>query len=339
MACFPRMRFTFSPSLICLAGLLCFNALGWAQEGAVRGVHDPCIIEEKGVYYVFCTGRGVPVRRSVDLIHWENVGRVFAEDVPAWATQKIPGAKGLWAPDISFIDGEYRLYYSVSTFGSWLSCIGLATNRTLDPQGVGYGWVDKGLVIASSGGDGTDYNAIDANAAEDATGQPWLVFGSFRTGIKIIRLDRLTGKPASGGQPTPVAARPDVKPQAIEGPCIVRHGEWFYLFVSFDYCCEGLKSDYKVAVGRSRSITGPYVDAAGKLMLEGGGNVILQGDGGRVRGPGHCAVLQRPEAQGGDMLVYHFVDAEDRGAPHLQIRRLKWGENGFPSVGETVDAK
>ena len=304
-----------------------------AQQGDVRGVHDPCIMEEKGVYYLYCTGRGVPARRSTDLVHWQNAGRLFTEDVPAWAVQTIPGARGLWAPDISLIDGEYRLYYSVSTFGSWRSCIGLATNRTLDPQDPRYRWEDKGLVIASTP-EGTDYNAIDANVVTDAAGQPWMVFGSFRTGIKIIRLDRRTGKPHPGEKPTPVAARPGTNPQAIEGPCIVRHGDWYYLFVSFDYCCAGLKSDYKVAVGRSRSVTGPYVDAGGKLMLEGGGTVILQGDGARVRGPGHCAVLQRPT---GDALVYHFVDAEDRGAPHLQIRRLLWPGDGFPTIGETMD--
>lgn len=317
-----------------VVGLLSLAVRARAQQGDVRGVHDPCIGVEKGVYYVFCTGRGVPVRRSTDLIHWQNAGRVFSEDVPAWAAQKIPGAKSLWAPDVSFIDGEYRLYYSTSTFGSWLSCIGLATNRTLDPNGIGYGWVDRGLVIASSGGDGTDFNAIDPNAVTDAAGQPWLVFGSFRTGIKIVKLDRRTGKPSPDDKPTPVAARPEMPEQAIEGPFAVRHGDYYYLFVSFGYCCKGLNSDYRIAVGRSQSVTGPYVDASGKLMLEGGGTVILQGDNARVRGPGHCAVLQRPE---GDLLVYHFLDADAGGAPYLQIRKLEWGEDGFPKAGATVD--
>ena len=317
--------------LLCLFG---FGANAWAQEGDVRGVHDPCIMEERGVYYVFCTGRGVPVRRSTDLIHWQNIGQAFAQDVPAWAVQVVPGASSLWAPDVSLSHGEYRLYYSVSTFGSWRSCIGLATSRTLDPNGAGYGWLDQGLVIASTR-DGTDYNAIDSNIITDEAGLSWMVFGSFRTGIKIIRLDQHTGKPDSTAQPLPVAARPEMHTQAIEGPFIVRHGDFYYLFVSFGYCCNGLNSDYSIAVGRSRSVTGPYVDAAGKLMLEGGGTVILQGDGARVRGPGHCAVLQRAE---GDVLVYHFVDAEDHGAPHLQIRHLLWQEDGFPKTGEVFSA-
>ena len=327
-------RFATGFYLVLLAVCLACVPAGRAQQGDVRGVHDPCIIEEKGVYYVFCTGRGVPVRRSTDLIHWENAGWVFAEDVPAWALKTVPEARSLWAPDISFIDGEYRLYYSTSTFGSWLSCIGLATNRTLDPHGVGYGWVDKGLVIDSNGGPATDFNAIDPNAVTDAAGQTWLALGSFRTGIKIVKLDRRTGKPFPGEKPTPLAARPEMREQAIEGPFVVRHGGFYYLFVSFGYCCQGLRSDYRIAVGRSESVTGPYVDAAGKLMLEGGGTVILQGDNARVRAPGHCAVLQRSE---GDLLVYHFIDANDRGAPHLQIRRLDWGANGFPVVGSTVN--
>ena len=85
------------------------------------------------------------------------------------------------------------------------------------------------------------------------------------------------------------------------------HGEFYYLFVSFDHCCRGVNSDYKVMVGRSRSLTGPYVDRAGKPMLEGGGTLVLAGAGtGRLRGPGHNAILRDGDK---DWFVHHYYDA------------------------------
>jgi arabinan endo-1,5-alpha-L-arabinosidase len=154
-----------------------FAAIGWlavqfssasasAQEGDIRGVHDPCIIKEQDSYYIFSTGGGIPVRTSKDLIHWESIGQVF-DDVPAWTRQEVPGSKGLWAPDISFFNGRYHLYYSVSTFGKNRSCIGLATNQTLDPKSTGYKWIDQGKVIESEPGR-DDWNAIDPNVVLDA---------------------------------------------------------------------------------------------------------------------------------------------------------------------------
>ncbi|NOX56075.1 MAG: arabinan endo-1,5-alpha-L-arabinosidase, partial [Planctomycetes bacterium] len=161
-----------------------------AQEGDIRRVHDPCIVKAGGWYYVFSTLGGIQIRRSKDLMRWEYVGEVF-EEIPAWAKKAVPGVRALWAPDISFFNGQYHLYYSVSTFGKNRSCIGLATNRTLDPADDRYEWVDRGPVITSRPGK-DDFNAIDPSVAFDGE-QPWLAFGSFWSGIKLVRLDPETG--------------------------------------------------------------------------------------------------------------------------------------------------
>ncbi|MFX1562335.1 MAG: family 43 glycosylhydrolase, partial [Promethearchaeota archaeon] len=141
-----------------------------AQQGAVRHVHDPVIIRENDAWYVFSTGAGIPVRCSRDLARWEQIGRVFTDDVPAWAHKEIPEARHVWAPDISYYGGRFHLYYSVSTLGSQRSCIGLATNTTLDPSSPEFAWIDHGKVIESFPGR-MDFNAIDLNRVKKKLGR------------------------------------------------------------------------------------------------------------------------------------------------------------------------
>ena len=301
--------------------------------------HDPSIGREGDTYYVFATTANpsegqFPIRCSHDLLAWKLCGHVF-DKIPAWIHEASPTTTELWAPDISYFQGMYHLYYAYSAFGVNTSGIALATNETLDPQNPKYHWQDQGLVLKSTASD--NFNAIDPNIVFDNKGQLWLSFGSFWGGIKMSRLDPVTGKPASGDlQLYSLAARampshPDpAKPglpadwQAIEAPFIVRHGDFYYLFVSFDLCCRGTKSNYRTMVGRSRQVTGPYLDADGKPMLEGGGTQLLTPNN-RWIGPGGESVLQRPE---GDILVFHAYDAVT-GKPALQISTLIW-KDGWP---------
>lgn len=321
------------PCLTVPSVVLVFCALGTgealAQTLGVPRVHDPCLIKQGETYYLFHTGRGVPIKTSRDLLTWDDAGRVFPDGMPNWAKSEIPGARTLWAPDISFFEGEYHLYYSVSTFGSQRSCIGLATNKTLDSASPDFQWVDRGKVIDSRPVR-DDFNAIDPNVVIDDKGTPWMSLGSFWGGIKLVKLDPRTGKPPEDAKVRPLARRPP--PDAIEAPFIVRKGEFFYLFVSFDYCCKGAKSDYHIVVGRSKDVTGPYVDRDGAPMLEGGGTVVLEGQGS-LKGPGHNAVLLRP---GGDLLVHHFYDADAKGLVKMQVRSLTWDDEGWPVAGDPV---
>ena len=304
----------------------------YAQVGDVRGVHDPAIARAGETFYLFSTHGGIQIRTSVDLIHWDEAGEVFAE-LPEWTRREVPGVRGLWAPDIAFFDGEWHLYYSVSTFGSNRSCIGLATNATLDPADERYRWVDQGKVIESVPGE-DHWNAIDPAVGFDSDGTPWLAWGSFWGGLRMTRLDPTTGKPA-GDEHVRLAWRPG---DAIEAPCLFRRGDYYYLFASVERCCRGAESTYRIVVGRSKEITGPYVDREELPMTNGGGSHVLAGYG-RFRGPGHCAVLSHG---GTDWLVHHFYDAETqdrRGRPGvstLQVRKLIWSRDGWPLAGEPV---
>ncbi|HEY2971239.1 MAG TPA: arabinan endo-1,5-alpha-L-arabinosidase [Pyrinomonadaceae bacterium] len=297
-------------------------------RGDIRQVHDPVIIQDGDTYYLFSTRAGIAIRCSKDLISWRLCGDVFAH-LPEWAVKDVPGLRGLWAPDVSYFNGKYHLYYSVSTFGSNRSSIGLATNQTLDQASERYRWVDQGKVISSYASD--DWNAIDPNVVLDEKNEPWLSFGSFWGGIKLRKLDYATGKLSSHDQTLYALARRPRTPElpgAIEAPVIIRKNNYYYLFVSFDFCCRGKDSSYNIRVGRARRLTGPYMDRSGKLMMEGGGTLVVAGKG-RWAGPGHCAILQNKD---GDMLVYHAYDTEWRGIPTLRIARLLWDLEGWPRI-------
>lgn len=297
-------------------------------QGFVRNIHDPVIAKEGNTYYVFSTGARIIIICSHDLVEWEFCGRVF-ERYPAWTLEVNPELVDAWAPDISFFNGKWHLYYAVSSFGTQNSAIGLATNATLDPASPDYAWADEGEVLRSQPGD--PWNAIDANLVLDETGQPWLAFGSFWEGIHLRKLDATTGKPAAD-DPTfyKLASRrggPD-QTDAIEAPFILRRGGFYYLFASFDACCRGAESTYNVRVGRSEAITGPYVDREGRSMTEGGGTLILEAYG-KWRGPGHNGLLVEGDTT---WLVYHAYDAQQNGIPKLRVEPVLWDAAGWPTL-------
>ena len=312
----------------CLSAQVSYPEPG-LQDGT-RNVHDPEAVREAGYYYVFSTNDGVPIRRSTDLVHWTLLSRVFPNQLPSWGAEAIPGVEAPWAPALAFFNGRYHLYYSLSTFGSARSAIGLTTNSTLDPGAPGYAWTDRGKVLESFSNSG--YNAIDPAVVEDAEGGLWLAWGSWWDGIKMRALDRQTGLLSTANTNTYSLARRPVE-QSIEGAYLVRRGQYFYLFVSFDLCCRGVQSTYNVRVGRAATVTGPYLDRDGVAMLNGGGSLVLDGYG-RVRGPGHASVL----ALGGEhLLVHHYYDSGDNGTSHLQVRPLVWDDTGWPMAGEEYD--
>jgi len=303
--------------------------------GDTENVHDPVITKDGDTYYVFCTGGGrsgqgvIPIRTSKDLHNWTMAGYVM-DKLPDWASTEIPKGRGAWAPDISFYNGRYHLYYAVSSFGSRDSAIGLATTKTLDPKSPDYKWVDEGMVLRSYQ-DRDDWNAIDPNLFIEGEDNVWLDWGSFWGGIKMRRIDPTTGKLSTKDTKMySLSSRDRTQPigGSVEAPFIFRHGDYFYLFVSFDRCCRGVNSTYNIVVGRSAKVTGPYVDKEGKPMTEGGGSPLLTSTTAKWKGPGHEAVLQEP---GGDYLIFHAYHGTT-GHPFLHISTMVW-EDGWPKVG------
>jgi arabinan endo-1,5-alpha-L-arabinosidase len=301
--------------------------------GAITPVHDPSVIRQDNTYYVFGTdvgtpGGSLPILCSADRVAWTACGYVFSQ-IPQWVTLQVPGVTGLWAPDISYFNGLYHVYYAGSTFGSNLSVIGFATNTTLDQTDPNYLWVDQGEVLASVSTD--DFNAIDPNILSDTDGSVWLTYGSFWSGIKQQQIDPTTGF-LLGSNPTvySLASRPNVQDDPIEASSLVHKGSYYYLFVSFDFCCNSnpYQDTYRIMVGRGTSPNGPFTDMNGTDMMQGGGTQLLSGNGTTWSGPGgQTAYL---DSQNGDIIVFHAIQLPS-GAPYLFVNSLTW-PNDWPQI-------
>src|SRR5262249_693497 len=209
-------------------------------QSDIIAIQDPSMIKAGGKYYIFSTGPGILIHCSNDMITWKSCQWIFPVN-PFWIKAAVPGVGDLWAPDISFFAGKYHVYYAASTFGSNHSMIGLLTNVTLDSTDLNYKWVDEKQVFTSDRGD--NFNAIDPNLVIDESGQTWLAFGSFWDGIKMRKIDPTTGKLASDDTTLYSLARNPLPPHPIEGAYITHRGKYYYLFVSYDFCCRGVNSD------------------------------------------------------------------------------------------------
>jgi arabinan endo-1,5-alpha-L-arabinosidase len=226
-----------------------------------------------------------------------------------------------WAPDITHLGDRYLLYFSASTFGKKISAIGLATASTLDPNDPAFGWKDEGEVIRSTATN--DFNTIDPSVIRDGE-KLWLSFGSFWSGIKLIELDPKTGKRIGADSPIYSLAHTE----AIEASYIYHHGDYYYLFVNWGTCCRGTNSTYNIRVGRSKQITGPYLDRDGVDLLKGGGSLFL-GTEKKFIGPGHAGIY----SEGGtNWFSCHFYDGSRAGLSTLDIQPMRWTANDWPEI-------
>jgi arabinan endo-1,5-alpha-L-arabinosidase len=307
--------------IVCLFRAMSFPspAQGW-EGGDYPRIHDPStVVEDTGGVWCLSTGQGIHVLKREPDGRWRKMAPLF-EEFPAWHKVEVPGNKGhLWAPDLIRWKDRWLVYYSVSSFGSQHSAIGLISGKTLDPGSEDYGWKDEGVVIRSRRGD--PFNAIDPAVMADK-GKLWMSFGSFWEGIFLVELDAVTGLAKKGAEPVKLAMNPE-----IEAPFIHKRGGYFYLFVNWGKCCRGVDSTYEIRVGRSKSVTGPYLDREGVDMKDGGGSPFLA-TRGRFIGPGHASIFVE---KGKEMLVHHFYDKERRGRSDLRMLPLEW-KDGWPVV-------
>ncbi|EFI71682.1 MULTISPECIES: family 43 glycosylhydrolase [Segatella] len=306
-------------------------------------VHDPVMAYENGIYYMYSTGRNIQVMTSPNRKSWTLNQTGVLPNIPSWTHDSVPGFKNhIWAPDIIQWHQQWWMAYSCSTFGKNTSAIGLlqASNLAINQ------WTDKGCLI-NSHAKRDNWNAIDPNFVKDEDDNLWLTFGSFWDGIQLIKLQEqngtLTQDPnvaqltiarryhnnAPNNMKNPTSKNAGIN--AIEAPFIFKHDNWYYLFVSWDYCCRGAKSNYRVVVGRSRSITGPYIDENGISMTEGGGTLVLEGDKKVYEAAGHCAVYHFNHQ---DLFICHGYNLQLDGMSTLIQRKIHWKENGFPQLEE-----
>jgi hypothetical protein len=313
-------------ALFLLAGTGSLRASPPNLRGSL-GIHDPSAVIKCGNrYYVFGTGQGIISKSSSDKKYWVTGPSVFSA-APAWTSNAVPGFTGLfWAPDISYFNGQYYLYYACSTFGSQVSAIGLATSPTLDPKDPAYLWTDHGPVIQS--GSSVNFNAIDPSVLFDASSNLWMSLGSFWTGIKLIQLDPVTGLANSTNKTVlPIATDNAGSGDPIEASYLYHRGSFYYLFVNWGACCSGLQSTYNIRVGRSANINGPFLDRNGINMLASGGTLFLASTG-KFLAPGQVGIITD---NGSNFFGYHYLDANNNAAPTFDFEPLSWTSDAWPA--------
>ncbi len=286
--------------------------------------HDPTMIRIGDTYYRFWTGDFIPSATSSDLLDWDNAPAVYDGSYSAWTDTWLAGISGEtfnfpWAPDVSEFNGLVHLYSSFSArFGDNVSCI---THLTT-PHIADGAWTDHGPVLCTEGNE--PYNAIDADVGFDDEGAAYLAFGSFWDGIFATPLN-------SDGSIAQTDLTRLAWAEEIEAPVLFRRCGYYYLFVTWGLCCPGEgrsveQLSYRVAVGRSDDILGPYVDKEGKPLLEGGGTLVVQGDDVQWAAAGHSDVL----VDGDDLYHMYHAYAQSNGAASLRVAQLFFDEEGWP---------
>ncbi len=275
-------------------------------------IHDPSTIMKcDGKYYTFGTGGG----------------GLISEDGWSW----LPGAVrpgGGAAPDAIKIGDRYLIAYSATGGGLGGGHAGKVLtmwNKTLDPSSPDFKFTEPIEVAHSL--DDEDCDAIDAGLLLDpTTGRLWLSYGTYFGFIRLVELDPATGARVEGNEPVDIAID-------CEATDLMYRDGWYYLLGTHGTCCDGPNSTYNIIVGRSRNVTGPYIDNIGRDMLQGGGKMLLSA-GNRKTGPGHFG--RYIEDDGVEKMSFHYEADFDRGGRSvLAVLPLLW-ENGWPVAGEPV---
>jgi len=288
-------------------------------------VHDPVMIKQGDTYYIFSTG--MAVKTSKDRINWMNAGTAFGKDSIrfSWWNDDIKDKIGLWAPDIHYSNGKYQLYYSVSAWMNFNSSIGLATNTTLDPTDPAYKWVDEGRVISfKNGGEGV--NVIDPNIFIDTDRRKYLIYGSYKAGLRLVELDYSTGKLKK--EPPELTT---ITTSLGEGSFIIKGPKYYYIFASRGRCCAGDSSTYQIVMGRSLQVKGPYLNKEGESWLDNKYSVFLAGDSAE-HGRGHNGFFTEHDTT---FIVYHAYTHSAGGASLLNIRPMYIDKDGWPTPDKT----
>jgi arabinan endo-1,5-alpha-L-arabinosidase len=257
-------------------------------------------------------------------MNWTNAPGVFAsgEILPWWRTD-IPEQKGhIWAPDIHYRDGKYHLYYSVSAWMNFNSSIGYATNTTLDRNDPKYKWVDHGQVISyKNGGEGV--NVIDPNVFVEKNGKVWLLYGSYKSGLRMVELNPKTGKLFNESPKLYTLTT-----QLGEGVYLIKGPEYYYIFASRGRCCAGNNSTYQMVMGRSKTITGPYLNKQGQSWVDNKYTLFLEGNT-EEPGRGHNGIFAEKDTT---FMVYHAYTRTYNGKSLLNIKPLYITEDKWPSL-------
>jgi arabinan endo-1,5-alpha-L-arabinosidase len=292
-----------------IPAVLALTSISVALDGTVN-IHDPSTIAVcNGKFYTYGTGGNALV----------------SDDGWTWRRGTTLPRRGL-APDVIHIGDRYYVYVAANIGGQPRAAVNMIWSKSLDPESPDYKWEEGGVVASSDGVE--DANAIDPGVFLDPNdGRMWLVYGSYFGYIRLVELDPKTGK----------RKNPNDTPRNLAINCeaadLMYRDGWYYLLATHGSCCRGADSGYQIRMGRSKKVTGPYLDYDGVDMIQGGGKLLI-GSGGRVVGAGHFGLLDLGD--GVQKFSLHWeADLDRGGASVLDIRPLLWKE-GWPVAGENM---
>ena len=322
---------------VALNNEICYFKIGMTYTNPVitfSSAADPTVIRTEEGFYLYATQTNsywIPIYFSKDLVNWEFKRSAFRNATKP-KPDVLPGGGAFWAPEIRYINGKYVLYFSWAKWGD--GSISYTAVATSDSP-VGDFLNAKPLLITDDFGS----NCIDQFYYEE-DGKKYMFVGSFN-GIYVTELtdDGLSVKRGADGKPV---LKKQVCGRAFEGTNIYKKGKYYYLFASINNCCpnNGMDSKYKVVVGRSENLLGPYVDRKGKDMLDNSWELVLEGDGETFFGPGHNSIII-PDDAGTDWMIYHSYVKENGavGGRLGMLDRIVWSADGWPTIKKCVPSK
>ena len=320
---------------VALHNEICYFKIGMTYTNPVitfSSAADPTVIRTEEGFYLYATQTNsywMPIYFSKDLVNWEFKRSAFRNATKP-KPDVLPGGGAFWAPEIRYINGKYVLYFSWAKWGD--GSISYTAVATSDSP-VGDFLNAKPLLITDDFGS----NCIDQFYYEE-DGKKYMFVGSFN-GIYVTELtdDGLSVKRDADGK---LVLKKQVCGRAFEGTNIYKKGKYYYLFASINNCCDGINSRYKVVVGRSEKLLGPYVDRKGKDMLDNSWELVLEGDGETFFGPGHNSIII-PDDAGTDWMIYHSYVKENGavGGRLGMLDRIVWSADGWPTIRKCVPSK
>ena len=322
---------------VALHNEICYFKMGMTYTNPVitfSSAADPTVIRTEEGFYLYATQTNsywIPIYFSKDLVNWEFKRSAFRNATKP-KPDVLPGGGAFWAPEIRYINGKYVLYFSWAKWGD--GSISYTAVATSDSP-VGDFLNAKPLLITDDFGS----NCIDQFYYEEDK-KKYMFVGSFN-GIYVTELtdDGLSVKRGGDGKPV---LKKQVCGRAFEGTNIYKKGKYYYLFASINNCCpnNGMDSKYKVVVGRSENLLGPYVDRKGKDMLDNSWELVLEGDGETFFGPGHNSIII-PDDAGTDWMIYHSYVKENGavGGRLGMLDRIVWSADGWPTIRKCVPSK
>ncbi|WP_342988503.1 MULTISPECIES: family 43 glycosylhydrolase [Bacteroides] len=322
---------------VALHNEICYFKIGMTYTNPIitfSSAADPTVIRTEEGFYLYATQTNaywIPIYFSKDLVNWEFKRSAFRNATKP-KPDVLPGGGAFWAPEIRYINGKYVLYFSWAKWGD--GSISYTAVATSDSP-VGDFLNAKPLLITDDFGS----NCIDQFYYEEDK-KKYMFVGSFN-GIYVTELtdDGLSVKRGVDGKPV---LKKQVCGRAFEGTNIYKKGKYYYLFASINNCCpnNGMDSKYKVVVGRSENLLGPYVDRKGKDMLDNSWELVLEGDGETFFGPGHNSIII-PDDAGTDWMIYHSYVKENGavGGRLGMLDRIVWSADGWPTIKKCVPSK